>query len=323
MIKKTYSHSTWIDIDLPRFQANLIEIRRAIGPQVKLCFPVKANAYGHGITAMGQVAEPYVDYFGVSCLQEGMQLRALGIHKPILMLGAVDTQQMLDAIDHNIMLTIASLYKAQKASETAQQLNKIASVHIEIETGMQRTGMRADSAMPVIEYVLANPWLKLEGIYSHFATADRPNDLNTQQQIQQFSAFVAPLKKRYPELICHLANSDGIIYYPQSYFDMVRPGILTLGHSTSALALPQFADIQSCFSLKSRISFFKVVAAGQGISYGHHYQTKQQTRIITVPIGYGDGYRRALSQQGSVLIRGKRYPISRNHMHGSIHGGYR
>lgn len=308
--KKTYSHATWISIDLARFQENLGVVRRAIGTKVKLCFPVKANAYGHGIAAMVTAAEAYVDYFAVSCLQEGMQLRELGINKPILMLGAVDAEQMLDAIQHDLILTIASDYKAQKASEAAKALNKIAAVHIEIETGMQRTGMRVDSAMRVIDHVLADPNLVLHGIYSHFATADNPNDLNTYRQIQQFQTFIAPLKARYPELICHLANSGGVLYYPESYFDMVRPGILVFGYFSAATSIPIFSDIQPFFSLKSRITFFKVVAAGCGVSYGHSYTTKHQTRIVTIPIGYGDGYRRALSQQGSVLIRGKRYPIA-------------
>lgn len=309
-LSKTYSHATWIEIDLSRFQANLQVIRRAIGSKVKLCFPVKANAYGHGIEKMAIAAQHLVDYFGVSCLQEGMQLRALGIKTPIIMLGAIDTDQMRDAIAHDIILTIASDYKAQRASEVAKTLNKIASVHLEIETGMQRTGMRVDTAMEVVNHVLADPWLSLQGIYSHFATADSPNDPNTLQQIQTFAAFTAPLKARYPDLICHLANSDGVIYYPQSYFDMVRPGILALGYESAAASMPQFAEIEPFFSLKSRISFFKVVAKNSGISYGHAYKTKKQTRIVTVPIGYGDGYRRALSNKGTVLIRGKRYPIA-------------
>jgi alanine racemase len=310
MNKKNYSHATWIEVDLARFQNNLAVTRRAIGKNVKLCLPVKANAYGHGLAAMVSVAENHVDYFAVSCLQEGMQLRELGIQKPILMLGAVDTQQILEAIEHDITLTIVSSSKVKKVSEAAKFLNKIAPIHIEIETGMQRTGMRVDSAMPVIEYALSDPWLSLKGIYSHFATADTPNDPHTQMQIQQFSDFIKPLKERYPELICHMANSGGVMYYPESYFDMVRPGILIFGHVKAAATLPKFAEIQPFFSLKSRVTFFKVVAAGSGISYGHTYKTTQQTRIITIPIGYGDGYRRALSQQGNVLIRGNRYPIA-------------
>ncbi|MFA6037121.1 MAG: alanine racemase [Legionellales bacterium] len=307
---KTYSHATWIEIDLARFQANLQIIRKAIGPKVKLCFPVKANAYGHGIAKMSLAAQHLVDYFGVSCLQEGMQLRALGIKTPIIMLGAVDVDQMSDAIAHDIILTIASLYKAQKASEAATALNKIARVHLEIETGMQRTGMRIETAQQVVQHVVADPMLSLEGIYSHFATADKPNDPNTLAQIKTFAEFIQPLKAQYPHLICHLANSDGVIYYPQSYFDMVRPGILALGYTAAAKQIQKFSEIEPFFSLHSRISFFKVVAENSGISYGHAYNTKKQTRIVTIPVGYGDGYRRALSNKGSVLIRGKRYPIA-------------
>lgn len=305
-----YSHATWIDIDLACFQENLQIIRHAVGSKVKICFPVKANAYGHGIAQMSLAAQHWVDYFGVSCLQEGMQLRALGIKKPIIMLGAVDVDQMKDAIENDIILTIASLYKAQKANEVAKALNKIARVHLEIETGMQRTGMRIETAHEVVKYVLAEPMLLLEGIYSHFATADCPDDPNTLAQIKTFAEFTKPLKAKHPHLICHLANSDGVIYYPQSYFDMVRPGILALGYATAASTMPQFSKIKPFFSLSSRISFFKVVAKDSGVSYGHAYTTQQQTRMVTIPIGYGDGYRRALSNKGSVLIRGKSYPIA-------------
>lgn len=307
---KMYSHATWIDIDLECFKENLRIIRNAVGSKVKICFPVKANAYGHGISEMSLAAQQFVDYFGVSCLQEGMQLRALGIKKPIIMLGAVDVDQMQDAIAHDIILTIASLYKAQKASEVAKALHKVARVHLEIETGMQRTGMRVETAREVVKHVLADPALLLEGIYSHFATADQPNDPNTLMQIKIFAEFIQPLKAKYPHLICHLANSDGVIYYPQSYFDMVRPGILALGYATAAQTLPQFYKIKPFFSLSSRISFFKVVEKNSGISYGHSYKNTEQTRVVTIPIGYGDGYRRALSNKGSVLIRGKRYPIA-------------
>jgi alanine racemase len=152
--------------------------------------------------------------------------------------------------------------------------------------------------------------LSLQGIYSHFATADKAHDPNTLQQIQAFAEFTQPLKAQYPHLICHLANSDGVIYYPESHFDMVRPGILALGYANAATTMPKFSKIKPFFSLKSRISFFKVVAENSGVSYGHHYKTKQQTRIVTIPIGYGDGYRRMLSNKGSVLIHGKRYPIA-------------
>lgn len=306
---KIDNHAAWIEIDCAQFRKNLTLIKQSIGKETKLCLPVKANAYGHGLKELAPIAQDLVDYFGVSCLREGVALRQVNINKPILLFGAIDEEQIEDAIIHDLEITLSSLYKAQLVHAKAAALNKPCSVQIEVETGMQRTGIRIDSLPSLIEFVIQSPYLSLKGIYSHFATADQPNHPQTYMQLQRFDSVVKHYRPLFNDVIFHIANSGGLAYYPQSHYDMVRPGILVYGY-LPCLSSPMLTQIKPFFTLKARITFFKVVQANQGISYNHHYTTTSQTRIVTIPIGYGDGYRRALSNKADVLIHGKRYPVA-------------
>jgi alanine racemase len=174
-----------------------------------------------------------------------------------------------------------------------------------VDTGMQRTGMRPETAIRFLQWIQNQKAFTLVGVYSHFATADREKDPFALKQIQEFQNLRSVFSDL--PLIWHLANSSGFLCYPTSYFDMVRPGLLCYGYfpnqENSEL------EIFPCFSLKAKVSFFKVVNAGEGISYGHLYKTESQTRIVTVPVGYGDGYHRSLSNRSYVFINKKRYPI--------------
>lgn len=295
-------HPTWIEIDLLQFRLNLKIIRNFIGKAL-LCLPVKANAYGHGLIQMAKVAEPLVDCLGVSCLQEGVQLREAGISKPILVLGAIHENQ-IELLDHyNLEFSVSSKFKAELV---AKKLKGPCLVHLEIETGMQRTGVRIENALEFYEYVNGFDCFDVVGIYSHLATGENPNHPFAKKQIESFSN----LKNRKPfqDLICHLANSGGMIHFKSSHLDMVRPGLLAFGYLPKN-APQELKGIAPCFSLKSRVSFFKVVKENQGIGYGHTFVTEKVTRLVTVPIGYGDGYSRTLSNRGSCLIRGKKHPI--------------
>lgn len=304
MINKRVIHPTWIEIDLVQFKRNLLILRQAIG-QSRLCLPVKANAYGHGLIPISQAAvEAGVDLLGVSCLQEGLKLREAGLSTPILVLGAIHEDQIDDLIAHNLEFTISSQFKADLV---AKRLTRRCRIHLEVETGMQRTGVRTETAIQLIDYLKRIPCFEIASVYSHLAMADSPDHPIALQQIQLFQQMLQhPSFKGIPS---HLASSGGLIHYPQVHFDMVRPGLAAFGYVPEQ-APARFQAIQPCFFLKSRVSYFKVVAAKQGISYGHTYTTQKQTRIVTIPIGYGDGYRRALSNRGSVLIRGKRFPIA-------------
>jgi alanine racemase len=297
-------HPTWIEIDLQQFRKNVSIIRGHIGSSL-FCLPVKANAYGHGLCEMGNAAEKAgIDYLGVAHLQEGIKLRKSGVTIPILVLGAIHEDQIDALIDYNLEFTISSKYKAQLVAEKSQ--GRKCRVHLEVDTGMQRTGVRPETAKTLLPYLKSLTNLEVVGIYSHFATASQPQDPLAIKQIQVFQEVIDEFKEL--PLIRHLANSGGTAYFPEAHLDMVRPSLITFGYLPEACPR-SFQEIAPCFSLKAKVSYFKVVQPGEGISYGHLYVTKKQTRIVTIPVGYGDGYRRSLSNRGSVLIRGKRFPI--------------
>jgi alanine racemase len=292
-------HPSWIEISLAQFKKNIAAIRQKIGNRL-LCLPIKANAYGHGLCEIGKAAEEaLVDYLAVAHLQEGIILRKHGIQLPILVLGAFNENQIPDLIKFNLEFTISSKFKADLVVKSLPQ--RKASIHLEVDTGMQRTGVRTTTAKDLFNYILSLDCFNIIGIYSQLATAEQPNNPFAMQQIEAFRTLLQDPIFQSKSLIKHMANSGGVVNFPESYFDMVRPAFLAFGY-TSAIVAP-------CFSLKSHISYFKVVGANQGISYEHTHVTTKSTRIVTVPVGYGDGYLRALSNKGSVLIRGNRFPI--------------
>lgn len=301
-------HPAWIEVDLKQLKKNISILRTYIG-QSLFCFPIKANAYGHGLCPVGKAAaEAGVDYLAVAHLQEGARLREAGVSIPILVLGAIHEDQISDLIDFELEFTLSSHFKAELVKNKCKSLGKTCRVHLEVDTGMQRTGMRSPTAKALFAALKEDEHLKVAGIYSHFATADALDNSFAAVQIATFQELLRdPIFQGVP-LIRHIGNSGGTLFFPQAHLDMVRPSLVPLGY------LPENApsilqEIAPCFSLKARVSYFKVVGQGEGISYGHSYTTSKQTRIVTIPVGYGDGYRRSLSNKGSVLIRGKKFPI--------------
>lgn len=310
-------HNTYIEIDKKQFIVNLKAIATWVNrgnkaqQKVKICLPVKANAYGHGLVGIAKLAQKYVDYLAVACLDEGVTLRQNGIKKPILVLGAFSQEQVYDLISNKLEITISSLLKAKFIIAVCQKLKLCCNVHIKVDTGINRVGVRPESAMALINFVYNSTCMKLIGVYSHLASSDKPEDIYTLHQIDLFKQIVTQVKKLNPKIICHIANSGGVCYYPDSYLDMVRPGIFSYGYlpnncpTDSSLSM-----VQPFFCLKSQVIYFKVVANNSGISYNQRYTTCAQTRIITVPIGYGDGYPRMLSNHGEILVRGHKYTIA-------------
>jgi alanine racemase len=303
-----YAHPAWIEIDVKQLKSNIACIKNKIGRSL-YCLVIKANAYGHGLTAIGKIAEASgIDYLGVAHLQEGIQLRLSGVTIPILVLGAIHEDQIIDLIHFQLEFTISSKFKADLVAQKCQELGKRCRVHLEVDTGMQRTGMRSETAKALFEHVKNQACFDIIGIYSHLATADKADDPFAIQQIEAFRALLqAPVFQGAP-LIRHLANSGGTVFFPQSHWDMVRASLITFGYVPENCS-SEWKQIAPCFSLKAKVSYFKVVPASTGISYGHSHVTQKQTRIATIPVGYGDGYRRVLSNRSSVLIRGKRFPI--------------
>lgn len=306
--QKRFAHPAWIEIDLNQLVTNITALKTYI-PGKKICLSIKANAYGHGLIPIAQAAAEHgVDYLGVAHLQEGAMLREAGITIPILVMGAIHEEQLPELLHYNLEFTVASQYKAELVAKICRDSKHKAKIHLEIETGMQRTGMRPDTAWALIEKIREYDCFEFKGIYSHLACADSPNHPVTQQQITTFSNLVTKVRNLFPDIIAHLANSGGILNYPESLFDMVRPGILLFGYNCPGNHILS-AQILPFFSIKAKVSFFKTVAAEQGVGYGHTYTTRDVTRLVTVPVGYGDGLRRSLSNKGAVLIREQRYPI--------------
>jgi len=297
------THPAWIEIDLNQFRSNLTQIRKKIGSSL-LCFPVKANAYGHGLVPISIAAEAAgVDMIAVSCLQEAVILRKAHIKCPILVLGAIHEEQIDDLIDYNLEFSISSRFKAELVAKKSR--GRQCRVHLEVDTGMHRTGMRPETAYALYQEMVLQPCFSIRGIYSHLATADEPNHSFVYRQIEAFAQLKQKINN--PAIIWHLANSGGVYFYPDSHFDMVRPGLLCYGLIPDG---SRDRELSPFFTLKARLSYFKVVGAGQGISYSHLYTTSRQTRIVTVPVGYGDGYCRSLTNRTSILLRGKRYPAA-------------
>jgi len=304
-IQKSF-HPAWVEVDLGQFKKNLYALRRRIEGRL-LCLCVKADAYGHGLCEIGKIAlEAGVEYLCVACLKEGISLRLAGIKIPILVLGAFHEDQIEDLIRWNLEFTISSRWKADLVASVCIRLKRVARVHLEIDTGLQRTGVRPETAVPLLSDLLKSPYFKVVGVYSHLATADKPGSLFVEKQIERFS-FV---RNHFldAKILWHLAASGGVLFYPDTLFDMVRVGLLSYGYFPDGSFDPQ-GEILPCFSVKAKVSYFKVVEEGEGISYSHIYRTAEKTRIVTVPLGYGDGLRRDLANRGSVLIRGKKYPI--------------
>lgn len=266
-----YPHPTWIEIDVAQFKNNLMTIRKHIGKS-RFCLPVKANAYGHGLIGIAKAAAGLVDCLAVSCLQEGMMLRNAGISAPILVLGAIHEDQVDDLIGFNLEFSISSQFKADLVAKKSRGKCRI---HLEVETGMQRTGVRCSTALQLIQHLKTLSCFDIAGVYSHLATSDTPNNPTALRQIKDFQELVN--LPPFQGLTAHLANSGGVENYPESHLDMVRPGLMVYGYSS-------LSSLSPCFSLKSKVSYFKVVPQGAGISYGHTYITQKKTRIVTVPM---------------------------------------
>lgn len=314
MLEIPFNHPAWIEIDLVQFKNNLLAIKQHIGPNIKLCLPVKANAYGHGLIPIAHTAvAAKVNYLGVSCLQEGILLRRSNIKIPILVLGAIHVEQIQDFIDYDLEFTISSLYKAKLVAMACADVNKQVKVHLEVDTGMNRTGVRIETAPDLLNYMRDQSCFIIKGVYSHLATADELDNTFANMQVRNFTDFLNKYDlKDNPEIICHIANSAGLAYLPESHLDMVRPGLLAFGYYPRVDILNKITGIKPFLSIKAKVSYFKKVWMGEGISYNHTYTVRDNINLLTIPLGYGDGLRRSLSNKASVLLNGKRYPIVGN-----------
>src|SRR4249919_3544864 len=299
---------TRIVVHLDHLAFNLRSIRAHVG--VPVMGIVKANAYGHGLVSVAlHLQAQGVEQLGVAFVEEGIALRQAGVTVPILVLGGIFGRQVAQFIAHDLEITVSSLDKLRQVEAAAQALGRKAVIHMKIDTGMERIGVHSYSAAPFIEAAVASQWCVLKGIYSHLACADDPQSSMTALQLERFLGACAQIERiGAPMPLRHLANSGGVLHFPDTHLDMVRPGILLYGVQPDP-ASQAAVDVKPVLSLVSQVVYFKVVKAGNPVSYGATWAPTMDTRVVTIPIGYGDGYPRALSSRGEVLIRGQRYPI--------------
>jgi len=300
----------WAEVDLKNIVHNYGEVRRLVGPAVKVMAVVKANAYGHGdLEAAGALAAAGADYFGVAIMTEAIHLRAQGIEEPILVLGWTQDSDYEKALQNNITLTVFSVEEAEKLANTARMMNKEATIHIKIDTGMSRIGFTTDDAgIAGVLQILSLPGLNVEGIFTHLAKADETDSSYTEKQLGLFNNFIAKTEQKsgFRFKLKHAANSAAIIAYPGAYFDMVRPGIMLYGLKPSRDMRTDNVDLRQALSLRARIALVKTVPPGIRISYGGTYTTTHDSVIATLPLGYADGYSRLLSGKAQVILHGQR-----------------
>ena len=299
---------TWAEVNLKNLEYNFKEIKSRLRTEIKILVTVKADAYGHGLIAVSKRLVAHgVDFLGVASIDEGIKLRNAGIKSPILILGLILKKDILPLFNYNLTPTVCDVEMASALNHKAAALKKPIHLHIKVDTGMGRIGILHDYAFRLVKQIHKLKFVVIEGIFTHFPFAD-VNRKFTVFQINLFNKLVSDLKRSGIAIpLVHAANSIGLIDYKNSHFTMVRPGLVIYGlYPKAGLGI----NLKPVLSLKTRIIFIKQVPPGYGISYGHTYITKRWTRIVTLPIGYGDGYPRNLSNLAWLLIGGRRRRIS-------------
>lgn len=314
-MKSKYSsleyHRSFVRVDLSAIRSNFNALKGCLEPKIKTMAIVKANAYGHGSVRVAKELESSADYFAVAALEEAMELRENGIKTPILILAYTSPSQYEELINNDIITTIYSLDEAKMLSETAAKLGKKAVIHIAVDTGMGRIGFcDNEESVGIIEVISNLPLIEIEGLFTHFACADISDKTSALHQKERFDKFIAMLESRNINIpIKHASNSAAIIDLDCRY-DMVRMGISLYGLYPSDEVMADRIKLTPAMEVVSHVIHIKDVEPGIGISYGHTYVTAEKRRIATVCIGYADGFNRAFSNKGYVLINGKKAPIT-------------
>ena len=314
---------TWAEINLEAYAHNIRELRRVTRPPARLMAVVKANGYGHGAVEVAREAlQNGARYLGVARINEAIPLREAGLEVPILIFGYSPPGLAPVLIDYELTQTVYSLSTASALSEQATRKGGKINVHLKVDSGMGRLGLllvptngnpddiAAQNSVREIEAISRLRGLTVEGIFTHFATADSADKSYADLQLGRFMDLLNRLQKEGLELpVRHAANSGALIDMPDSHLDMVRPGIATYGLHPSDEVNKRIVDLKPVMTLKSKIIHLKRVAPGFNISYGITFQTKNHTTIATIPVGYADGFNRLLSSRGHMLVHGQRVPI--------------
>lgn len=299
------------DINLDAIYGNLQREKEILKLGTKLMVVIKADGYGHGAVPVAKYVDEIADAYGVAIAREGAQLRSVGITKPILVLGWTHRQDNDILIENDITQTIFTYDMAKELSKSALALGKKAKIHIKIDTGMSRIGFDcSEESIEEIVRISKLEGVNMTGIFTHFARADETDKQATIAQYNMFEDMVKRLEERGITFATkHVSNSAGIIDLPECNLDMVRSGISTYGLYPSVEVNKENILLEPAMSIKSCITYIKTLDKGMGVSYGGTFVTDRKTVVATIPVGYGDGYSRALSSKGRVLIKGQSAPI--------------
>ena len=299
---------SFIEVNLPALGRNLDRIREIAAPAQVMAI-VKSNAYGHGLVECSSYLEAQgVQYLGVAYVEEGLALRQAGIKTPILVLGGIVGAQIPLFIENDLDIVASSVTKLESIEAESKRIGKRARVQLKIDTGLERIGVHYYSATALLEKAVACKNCDLIGIYTHFISQDDNLGL-TKLQLERFNEVCSFFESRsLPMPVRHAAGSGALLTLPEARLDMVRPGCALYGVLPDA-SLQGIVQLEPVMSIRSKVVYFKVVRDGAGVSYDHTWTAQGNTRVVTVPVGYGDGLFRPLSNNGEVLIRGKRYPI--------------
>lgn len=299
-------------IDLDAICDNIREVKRVIGPEVKVMPVIKADGYGHGAVPIAKALNKIgVDAFAVAIIEEGITLRNNGITQPIVILGYTSEYQYSSLIQYEIQPTVFCYEMAESLSRIASALGKDAKIHIKLDTGMNRIGFKpTKESLEIIKKIADLPHIMIEGLFTHFACADETDKSSARKQKAEYDKFVGWLEEEGIHIpVKHVSNSASIIDMSEWKMDMVRSGIITYGLYPSEEVSKEVLRLKPAMSLKTHIVYIKEVGPGEGVSYNHTFVTKRNTKIATIPVGYADGYPRALSSKGRVLVRGQYAPI--------------
>lgn len=302
---------TWLEIDLSAIRNNIYQLKKIVDKQCEIMSVVKANAYGHGAVRVAQTAlDAGTKRLAVAALCEAVELRNAGIDAPILVLGYTPPWQFHQAIADNVMLTMYDLQSVAELDYAAARTNRFATVHVKVNTGMNRLGIERHAAISFMTELRSYSHIRVEGIYTHFATADEIDKGFANIQFQQFTKVLAELRAAaLCPPVAHAANSAATLTMPQTHLHMVRPGIATYGlhPDTTKTRLP--TTFRPALSWKALVVQTRELQSGESISYGREFITDRPMRVAVIPVGYADGFPRAPHHWGSVLINGQAAPI--------------
>ena len=301
------------DIDLDAVLYNMESMHKKLKPGTKIAAVVKADAYGHGAVEISSVLEnlPYLWGYAVATSNEAMQLVEAGRKKPIIILGLSFPEQFEEIVENDLRPAVCTYETAQALSDIAAEKNKVCRIHIKVDTGMSRIGFQVTpESADTVARISKLPNIMIEGIFTHFARADESSKAPAYEQFKQFEKMIAMVEEKGVQIpLKHCSNSAGIVEIPECNMDMVRAGITLYGLWPSEEVDKTKISLKPVMSLRSRVAYVKELLPGRQISYGGTFTVKKKMTVATVPVGYGDGYARGLSNKGWVLIKGQKAPI--------------